>query len=606
MLFTLGHGQKIILSTDGAPDGGLGGLAPAVSTDAVSYAQATASTSATVPPGAMAMPQAGALPGGPFGYLFPQAPVAPDDADTVDKLDALAEAMVEAAGDPADADSTIPPIFTYFGQFIDHDITANTDRKADQSVIVPPEGEALQPLGRDEVTSSLVNLRKGSLGLDSLYGDGPDDGPAATKLKNALRSPGFPGMMRLGVPSDVPPGAGVRPTLPEDDACDLLRIGTLLDQGSLQESDILGTPLEGAFAKDGVINPAAAVIGDARNDENLLVAQLHAAFLRFHNRVVVWLQGQPGGPAGGDAVFSDAKKLTRWHYQWLVLNVYLPKVCDPSIVADVISNEAAHYSDFFDRVKSDNGGALPEEHLPLPLEFSVAAFRFGHSMVRGAYDHNQNFGRGDAPLTQRASFDDLFRFTGGGGMRGVSTLPVNWIIEWDRFVHDNPAETDRFARKIDTQLAPPLQAMIKEEPGVFKHLAKRNLRRGHRLNIPSAQACIDKLNSGSYGGITALTVAELSSGHTGQAVADGGFAEATPLWFYLLREAEVQADGAHLGQLGSRLVAETLVGLVICDSSSYWHQSGSDGGRWHPQDGAQPAGEVVDSMPAFMRATLWL
>ncbi|MCL3882682.1 heme peroxidase family protein [Marivita sp. GX14005] len=605
MLFTLGHGQKIILSNDAAPGGGLGGLAPAVEADAVSYAQATGAAPSSAPSGAAAMPQAGGMPGGPFGYFFPDADAAPSDADMVARLDALADAMVEAPNDPVDADSAIAPVFTYLGQFIDHDITANTDRKADQSVIVPPDGDTLDPLPRDHVTSALVNLRKGSLGLDSLYGDGPDDGPAATKLKNALRSPGFEGMMRLGEPSDVPPEVGVRPDLPADDACDLLRIGTLLDEGSLQESDILGTPLEPAFATNGAINPAAAVIGDARNDENLLVAQLHAAFLRFHNRIVVWLQGQDDAPTG-DALFEKARELTRWHYQWLVLNVFLHKICDASVVSEVKANEAKAYKAFRDRVMKGAGGYAKEDHLPLPLEFSVAAFRFGHSMVRGAYDHNRNFGRGDNPITERASFDDLFRFTGGGGMRGLPTLPINWIIEWDRFVHDQPKEADHVARKIDTQLAPPLGNMLKQADGVFKHLAKRNLRRGHRLNIPSAQACIEGFNGAGYGKITPLSKEELTSGHTGQAVADGNFAYATPLWFYILREAEVQTGGAHLGQLGSRIVAETLVGLAVCDPSSCWHQSGSDDGRWHPQDGAQPEGEVVDDMPALMRAVLWL
>ncbi len=601
MLFTLGHGQKIILSTQAAP-GAMAGLAPSVRTDAVSYAQATANTPIAVPAGAMAMPQDGTTPGGPFGYFFPDAPEISTDGTTMGKLDALADAMVEADNDPPHADSHIPPVFTYLGQFIDHDITANMDPSGDQSVIEPPAGGTLDPLPRSIVTASLLNLRKGSLGLDSLYGDGPDNGPAAVKLKDAMRSPGFPAMMRLDVPTDV----GGRPPLPADDACDLLRLGTLLDQGTLQESDILGTPIEIAFASNGVINRRAAVIGDARNDENLLVAQLHAAFLRFHNRVVVWLRGQAGAPTGEEAVFEEAKKLTRWHYQWLVMNIYLNKVCDPAMVAEVIANGAASYAAFFERVKTASGGSLPAENLPLPFEFSVAAFRFGHSMVRGAYDHNRFFGRGPSPILPQAGFDLLFAFTGGGGLGNNPTLPTNWIIEWDRFTLDNPSEPDHFARKIDTQLAPPLADMRNEPSGVFKHLARRNLRRGHRLNLPSAQACIAEFNTDSYGGITALTTAELTSGDTGQAVSDGGFENETPLWFYVLRESEVQADGAHLGQLGSRIVAETLVGLTLCDPSSYWHQSGSDNGRWHPQDGAKPDGIVVDDIPAMIRAALWM
>lgn len=182
MLFTLGCGQKIVLSTETAA-GVLSGLAPLARTDVVSYAQATANASSTVPSGATAMPQCGTTPGGPFGYLFPDAPTSPADGTTLAKLDALADAMVETANDPPQADSAIPPVFTYFGQFIDQDITANTDREGTQSIIEPWAEQTLNPLPRSEVTSSMLNLRKGSLGPDNLYGDGPDDGQAAMKLE---------------------------------------------------------------------------------------------------------------------------------------------------------------------------------------------------------------------------------------------------------------------------------------------------------------------------------------------------------------------------------------------------------------------------------------
>ena len=611
MLFTLGHGQTIIVAKQGsAPSGAQSGLArPSrkdLRQDAVPLSEVLPGTAGggNVPSGAAAMPQAGVV-GGPFGYLFPDAPVTPTDETTVAKLDALADAMVETEGDPAAQDGAIPPIFTYLGQFIDHDITANTDRTAGASVVVPPEGETLDPLERTAVTGDLLNLRKGSLGLDSVYGDGPDMGPAAEMLRRALRSKTFTGMMRLGLATSVP---GQRPPLPADAAVDLLRIGRLLDDGVVTEADILGTPIEPAFAKDGVINRAKAVIGDARNDENLVVAQLHTAMLRFHNRVVVWLQGQPHAPHGDAAVFAKAKQLVQWHYQWLVVNVFLRRICDGAVLDAVIADEASLYRAFSDRVRQAHGGALPEGHLPLPLEFSVAAYRYGHSMVRGTYDYNRFFGRQpDGSGAPGAPFGLLFLFTGNGGLAGAPSLPSNWIIEWDRFVTEAPAFPDRAARKIDTQLAPPLSEMKNEGTGVFAHLAQRNLRRGHRLNLPSAQACIEALNGGAYGaGITALTEEELTSGKTGAAVSEGGFVEATPLWFYVLKEAEVQAGGAHLGQLGSRLVAETLVGLVLGDPSSYWHQGGSDHGRWHPGNGAKPEGQTVIDLPSLLRAALHL
>lgn len=621
MLFALGHGQRVLIPGSGGEDapralarGGSGN--GALPKDVVPLAQVAPGLARTTPNGApraaQRMPQRDRI-GGPFAYFFPDAPDAEPRGDALAALDALAEAMIEQAGDPEGANSAkIPAVFTYLGQFIDHDITVQTDGEVGQSVIEPPANDPqLKPLPRDVVVGELSNLRKGTLGLDSLYGDGPDTSAPARKLRDAMRSRSFPGMMRLGRASDVP---GRRPPVPADPAADLLRLGTLIGEGVLRESDILGTSIEPAFAPNGQLNLKKAVIGDARNDENLVIAQLQVAFLRFHNRIVTWLQGQPDAPSGSDALYERAKELVRWHYQWLVVNCFLPTICDRQVLSDVIRNEASLYRSFAERVRSEQG-AFAADHLPLPLEFSVAAFRYGHSMVRGNYDHNRFFGRdANGQGAPGAPFELLFAFTGDGrfgegiGAPDRPTLPSDWIIEWDRFVLADAAFPDRMARKIDTQLAPPLSTMSNAADGVFKHLAKRNLRRGHRLNIPSAQSCIEALNKGqNYGRIEPLGKSDLCYGPTGDVVKRYGLAEHTPLWFYVLKEAEVRGGGEALGPLGSRLVAETLVGLAVCDESSYWHRSGSGpDGRWHPSDGAKPQGVEVVDIPSLLEAAMLL
>ena len=132
---------------------------------------------------------------------------------------------------------------------------------------------------------------------------------------------------------------------------------------------------------------------------------------------------------------------------------------------------------------------------------------------------------------------------------------------------------------------------------MFRRLARRNLRRGYRLNLPTAQGCIEAINQAGYRPFPVLTPDRLLSGSETRraAVKAGDFDKATPLWFYLLKEAE-EAGGEHLGPLGSHLVAETLVGLVVNDPDSYWN---APGGRWSPDKFR--ANDPIDSLEDVAR-----
>lgn len=529
-----------------------------------------------------------------FGYLFADAGALPD-TDKAAHLDALAAAMAETQGDDATGNARLAPVMTYFGQFIDHDITANTNSDA-VTAALRIGVTAIKPAARSLVVTGLKNLRKGSLGLDSLYGDGPIPGPTTQKLKAALRN-GI--RMRVGHCTPLP-GSGRpvdRPAIPAlagdgRAMADLPRVGSLVGPGKPFATT---ADLPEALRPSGGTDfwERRAFIGDSRNDENLIVAQLHMAFLRFHNAVVDWL--------GAGATFEKARGLVTWHYQWLIVNEYLPAMCDAPTLAAVVAAEAPLYKRFLDA----RAATLDPGSLPLPLEFSVAAFRFGHSMVRAEYDFNQNFMPTGGP---RATFDQLFAFTGndktgpiGGSQFNFPTLPHNWIIDWTRFT--NPmGPAGRRARKIDTHLTPPLFDMANEPGGfnkLFQRLAARNLRRGHVLNLPTAQALIASMTGAGFAPSQVLTKAQLVSGATGAAVTAGGFDTATPLWFYVLKEAEELADGQHLGPLGSRIVAETLVGLIVNDRDSYWNKPG---GKWHPSAGAKPKGQTIDTIAELLHA----
>lgn len=566
MLLSLGHGQKVVsFKSNSGP-----GVAQEsrILPDSV---PATRAAGHSEPPTL----DAGE---GRFGYMFPSAagPGRPIDAAV---LDLLADAMIDQGARP-DIDA-IAPVHTYFGQFIDHDITANTDRDIPGvGGMLTIDQPTLNPVQRDLVVAAVTNLRNATLQLDSLYGDGP----VVTGLEAAMRDGA---KMRLG---DLSPGPNfhtpVKP--PNDGFADLPRVGTLVKAGVINAADVPAALLSGGPASES----RKALIGDSRNDENLVVAQFHVAFLRFHNAV---LEAQGGGST--PAAFAKAQKLVRHVYQWLVVNTYLPAVADKAVVDAVVAGSAPIYGKFYDSLKNQ----IAPGELPMPLEFSVAAFRYGHSLIRARYDYNQNF-----TGSQAATFEQLFQFTGndpvapiGGPIAAAPKLPNNWPIDWSRFLGRAGDAPFRFARAIDTALAPPLSEMVNQGAGVFRHLAKRNLRRGWLMNIPSAQSVAKAMTTAGHPPSRVLTEAEILEGAIASSALPADekvkLAQATPLWFYVLKEAEKINDGRRLGPIGSRLVAETLVGLVVNDPQSYWHLD-AGGGSWKPKVGTQKIESMEDML----------
>jgi hypothetical protein len=514
-----------------------------------------------------------------FGYFVPPLD-APENylavsAATVDELDTLGNLMIDSNAGPEDpgTDSTMPPVLTYWGQFLDHELTARTDRESEITSIKKPH----PPAASSTVESKFRNARSPRFDLDSVYGGSPvGTGITADMVTviSALRDPALVNKMRVGTaidPGPIPDGLDENRDLPryvqvEDSVRDAaLRVA----QASMSAEE---------FAKFSAKLPQRALIGDARNDENLIVAQFHVSFLRFHNKAIDFLASNN---TGWIADFTSAQTLTRLHYQWLIVEGYLKGVCDPAVVNRVVQDRASHFFKFraeFDarRPGSRIGNALP-------LEFSVAGFRFGHSMVRAIYDYNKNFGRPPG----RATLELLFLFTAGGGSIDPNKrLPKNWIIDWTRFVGVAPHDAAdgkpaRLARKIDTALAPPLKTMVKEGKDevndsplqeLFKNLARRNLRRGYNLRLPTGQALHKLLKQN--GAVQSAPIADLSTLFNSKPQlryflrnSQSKLHERTPLWFYILAEAE-NAGGNSLGEVGSFLVASTFVGVLLADPDS--------------------------------------
>jgi hypothetical protein len=446
-----------------------------------------------------------------FGFLFPQLQQDPDNLlpesrATRDALVELGREMVDAGGGPGGGDSRIPAAYTYFGQFVDHDITLETQSATLPQLTAPD----LVPLTLDEIRDKLQNGRTATLELDSLYGiQAPRDGARMQLGKVTPLNGDAPPQLR-------PPG--------KDDDNDLPRKG---------RSDI---PEEDREAR----------IGDARNDENTIIAQLHVAFLRAHNELV-----RRGNTFGG------ASRTLRQHYQHIILYDFLKRIVRPRIVDETIEQNRVYD---------------PVNNTFMPLEFSVAAYRFGHSMVRAEYDFNLNFNTSGKPGTFPATlFPLLFSFSALSGELGeFDTLPDNWIIEWENFV-DVGAPFNR-TRRIDTKLVEPLfqltdfQGRIRQDDRA--RLAVRNLLRGYRLRMPTGQAVARALGQ-QLSGVRDIPVLRpnqirnaAASPEQVQVLEEAGFLERTPLWYYILAEAAALQEGQRLGPVGGTIVAEVLVGLV--------------------------------------------
>ncbi|HET6919108.1 MAG TPA: heme peroxidase family protein [Jiangellaceae bacterium] len=305
---------------------------------------------------------------------------------------------------------------------------------------------------------------------------------------------------------------------------------------------------------NGVVDMARdgnrAIIPDPRNDENLIILQLHKAVAQFHNRLVDYMRAQGMRP---EWVFEAARRLARWHYQWAVIHDFLPRFVDDELVgpAGTVYKEVAGKPPVItlSYYKPTNKDGRPF----MPVEFAVAAYRFAHSIIRPAYIINEATA-GGIPIFEPEPND-------GFNLNGGRPLPADLVIEWKNILPDlgNPAA--RKPRKIDTKLSPPLTSLpgsAVPPPDPTKHLAIRNTLRGKRVGLPSGQQVARAMRA------TVLSNATLGLSN------DPGWKGEAPLWFYILKEAELPpANTERLGQVGGRIVAEVLVGLLQRDPNSY-------------------------------------
>jgi hypothetical protein len=504
----------------------------------------TASAAADAPPplSPRGYARGGWAPASPvdFGRIFPELPPFADANDTVraallevgmpggimdaqDDLSAGPKALIvdptvngnPTASNPYGTNPDNPTMTagsTFVGQFIDHDITFDQT-----SQLGVPQNPLISP-----------NTRTPALDLDSVFGGGP----------------------------------GLRPDLyvdnPDGSVGPQLKIGS----GGIHE-DVPRVP-----NGDGTYT---ALVGDPRNDENVMVAGMHCAHILFYNRVLDELSGHDLGhfPAArayredrrsNYVAFLLARQVTLWHYQWLLVNEHLPQIAGQQMVNDVLRRGNRFYNP-------------PPGDAFMPIEFGAAAYRFGHSMVRPSYRANFTSGTGDSTSP---TADPFFALVFDENEPDFSD-PVNYdrddllggypaprrYVGWQTFfdLGDGNVKNNK---KIDTTVSSVLFTL--PVPAIAPHtqtsptvLPQRNLLRQLTWGLPSGQAIARAM------GVPALArsdLADLAGVYT-------PFVASTPLWYYILAEAKAMEDGLNLGPVGGRIVSETLIGLLRADPTSY-------------------------------------
>jgi hypothetical protein len=465
---------------------------------------------------------------GRFGRLFPTLP--PFAADTKPIRDALAQ--LGAQGGPMDAgDDLSDPVtlITDPAKSVNNPnnptITAGftfLGQFLDHDMTFDPTSS----LARRQDPEAIRNFRIPALDLDSVYGGGPVASPY-------LYDRTVDGGQTTLLTEEIPGSAAVS--------------------------------IDGATRLDLPRNRQnTALTGDPRNDENLVVAQFQLAFLRFHNQVVGDVKTELGPGYTAQEIFAEAQRVVRWHYQWLVLHEFLPTTVGQTIADDVLANGPLHFNWRNDPF--------------IPVEFSVAAYRFGHSQIRPSY--RANFGTSASDPSQQ--FFALFLDPGvadpddPADLRGGRRAPRRFL-DWQTFFDFGDGRA-RPNKKIDTTLSSVLFTLLGQPEGEPISLATRNLLRNLTMKVPSGQRVAQAMN-----------LPELATGDLDD-LQPFHLHQRTPLWFYVLREAEVTASGEHLGPVGGRIVAEVIVGLITGDRQSYLRQDPD----WTPTYGTGGSFTMVD------------
>lgn len=433
-----------------------------------------------------------------FRHLPPWAPDGRTDQEKRVSLEKLAQVMIQASEQAEDTsldNPSIPAGYTFFFQFMAHDMTF----------------DPTSYIQRLNDPNQLCDFRVPRLDLASLYGGGPMHSPF------------------------------------------------LYDQARQDQDGLTGFLLvghgENEAEEDLPRNPQGRTYsGDIRNDETIILSQLQLGLMKFHNQIMSALDAE--GIRGIQA-FLEAQRLVRWHYQWVMVHDFLTRLLNPDVITHLMTPRTRPQRDSLQFYRLTTQPFIP-------LEFSAAAYRTGHSMIRASYalndmledirDHVGIGGKIPIVPTNRGHPNPLADLSGG------KFLPRIWTLQWNRFLDFAPPSENQSTRQQSRKFHPELTASLAMLPtGLSRQtgLTRLNLTRGWRLGLPSGQHVS-----------RAMGIAPLynPSGHD-------------PLWYYLLQEAAL-GGGEQLGPVGSTIVGEVVLGLLMSDPQSYLNVNPT----WKPQN----------------------
>jgi hypothetical protein len=383
--------------------------------------------------------------------------------------------------------------YTFFAQFLVHDLTYELVRRL--STERPP---------------TMVQGGPSSLRLHTLYGPGPEMAP---HLYGFYDQEHFSGQLLTG-PS------GTKQDLPRN-------------------------------------RQGRALIADPRNDENVVLTQLHLGMIRFHNAMVRHLAGTGDS---GTALFDEAQRRVRWHYQWAIVNDFLPKIVGESQVEAALDRDVSR----------------EEATAGLPLEVAQGVLRYVYSQLRLQYQINDDASVALLPADEND--DTLLR-------HHSQSIPSRLAVDWTRFfdLDDGPTQPSKL---IDTKITPAfLDLPLVDDPRPARRsVAVRFFLQGKRAGLPSGEDVARSLN-------------QPATLPTTSALRKLGLKE-TPLLYYVLAEAEHQFQDStedRLGPVASRLLADTLIRRLRLDPQSYLnaHPGFTPDSAFTGEDGTFDVGRLV-------------